>query len=620
MVRLVQPQEGMTVYDPTVGSGGFLIESRHYIEEQGQDSRNLALYGQELNGLTWSICKMNMILHDIPDAHIENEDTLTTPMFVENGYIKRFDRVLANPPFSQNYTRTNMQFPERFKFGFTPETGKKGDLMFLQHMVASLKDDGVMATVMPHGVLFRGGQEKVIREGIVKADLIEAIIGLPSKLFYNVSIPACVVVINKNKPEHLKNKILFINADREYGEGRNQNYLRPEDIEKIVTVFTGKKEIPKYSRLVDIEEIEDNDFNLNIRRYVDNSPDPEIEDVHAHLVCGVPKREVELYKEQFQKFSLSTGLLLKEKDGDGRYLEFREDVDEKSRLKEIIESADTVKATISKHREKLREWWYEVKSEIEGFHGNNDLWGFRNKAMKRLKENLLPLGSLDEFKIAGIFVNWWEELRYDFKTIVASGWSKRLIEDDRIKEKFFSQDMEEIEELESRIAEVEGELNELLEEVEDWDEEESGKKTASKVKNYLKGIVKDLRSTWQEFALKEASKWENLIRKIESKEKELKKLRKELKTKEEWLEEKVKEKRESLTEEEAKELLLEKFYDLISQQLERYLNAGKKELIKIFERLWDKYSVSLEQLKQERDEEVRKLDEFLVKVGYYGQE
>jgi len=189
---------------------------------------------------------------------------------------------------------------------------------------------------MPHGVLFRGGQEKVIREGIVKADLIEAIIGLPSKLFYNVSIPACVVVINKNKPEHLKNKILFINADREYGEGRNQNYLRPEDIEKIVTVFIEKKEIPKYSRLVDIEEIEDNDFNLNIRRYVDNSPDPEIEDVHAHLVCGVPKREVELYKEQFQKFGLSTGLLLKEKDE--KYLEFREDVDEKSRIKEIIES------------------------------------------------------------------------------------------------------------------------------------------------------------------------------------------------------------------------------------------------------------------------------------------
>ncbi|HGE70215.1 TPA: SAM-dependent DNA methyltransferase, partial [Candidatus Poribacteria bacterium] len=236
MVRLVKPQQGMTIYDPTVGSGGFLIESRQYIEATGQDYENLGLYGQEQNGVTWSICKMNMILHDIPDAHIENEDTLTTPKFIENGYIKRFDRVLANPPFSQNYSRANMEFKERFKYGFTPETGKKADLMFLQHMIASLKDDGIMASVMPHGVLFRGGQEKVIREGIVRDDIIEAIIGLPQKLFYNTGIPACIIVINKRKPQELKNKIFFINADREYGEGRNQNYLRPEDIEKIVTV------------------------------------------------------------------------------------------------------------------------------------------------------------------------------------------------------------------------------------------------------------------------------------------------------------------------------------------------------------------------------------------------
>ena len=391
MVRIVKPQEGMTIYDPTVGSGGFLIESRQYVEEQGKNAQNLGLYGQELNGLTWSICKMNMILHDILDAHIENEDTLTNPQFQENGYIKRFDRILANPPFSQNYSRANMQFPERFKYGFTPETGKKGDLMFLQHMIASLKDNGIMATVMPHGVLFRGGQEKIIREGIVRDDLVEAIIGLPPKLFYNVGIPACIIVINKNKPEYLKSKILFINADREYGEGRNQNYLRPEDMEKIVTVFDKKLEISKYSRLVDIGEIEENDFNLNIRRYVDNSPDPEIEDVHAHLLSGVPKREVELYREEFLKFGLSLYLLLKEKNE--KYLEFREDIAEKSRIKEIIESADTIKDTALKHRKELQEWWNEVKTEIEGFHRDNDLWEFRNRAMQRLKERLLPLGS-----------------------------------------------------------------------------------------------------------------------------------------------------------------------------------------------------------------------------------
>ena len=199
----------------------------------------------------------------------------------------------------------------------------------------------------------------------MRDDLVEAIIGLPPKLFYNVGIPACIIVINKNKPEYLKSKILFINADREYGEGRNQNYLRPEDMEKIVTVFDKKLEISKYSRLVDIGEIEENDFNLNIRRYVDNSPDPEIEDVHAHLLSGVPKREVELYREEFLKFGLSLYLLLKEKNE--KYLEFREDIAEKSRIKEIIESADTIKDTALKHRKELQEWWNEVKTEIEGF-------------------------------------------------------------------------------------------------------------------------------------------------------------------------------------------------------------------------------------------------------------
>jgi type I restriction enzyme M protein len=614
MVRLVKPQEGMTIYDPTVGSGGFLIESRQYVEAIGQDPRNLALYGQELNGVTWSICKMNMILHGIPDAHIENEDTLTTPKFIENGYIKKFDRILANPPFSQNYSRANMEFPERFKYGFTPETGKKADLMFLQHMIASLKDDGIMASVMPHGVLFRGGQEKAIREGIVRDDIIEAIIGLPPKLFYNTGIPACIIVINKRKPQELKNKIFFINADREYGEGRNQNYLRPEDIEKIVTVFERKLEIPKYSRLVDIKEIEENDFNLNIRRYVDNSPEPEIEHVHYHLLGGVPKEEIETYKAQIEKLDFTTNSLLVEKDS--KTLEFREDIKDKSDIKEIVESHEGVKNKFSTHFQKLNEWWLEVREEIKNFPGNNNLWKFRNKALESLKEKLLPLGVLDEFKVAGVFVNWWEELQYDFKTIVSSGWSNRLIEDERIAKKFFEKDLKDIEELESKISEIEGELNEILEEVEDWDEEEQGQKTSGKVINYLKDLVKDLRSSLQVHAIREAEKWEELIKKIEDKDKELKKLNKELRSINENLEDKITQKRNSLTDKEAEELILEKFNETIKQHLEKYLNAEKKELTKIFENLWDKYKVSLKQLREERDEEVKKLDEFLEKLGY----
>ncbi len=614
MVRLVKPKEGMRIYDPTVGSGGFLIEARQYVEEKGQNPRNLALYGQENNGVTWSICKMNMILHGIPDAQIENDDTLTNPKFVENGYIKQFDIVLANPPFSQNYTRANMNFPERFKYGFTPETGKKADLMFLQHMIASLKPDGIMATVMPHGVLFRGGQEKVIREGIVKDDLIQAIIGLPPKLFYNTGIPACIIVINKRKQDHLKNKILFINADREYGEGRNQNYLRPEDIEKIVTVFDNNLEIPKYSRLVDIKEIEENDFNLNIRRYVDNSPEPEIENVHYHINGYIPKQELELYKSQMKKFNISLDNLFIKIDKDS--LDFIPSIDEKSKIKEVIENYEEVKQTYDIHFQKLNEWWENVEKDIEAFAKNNNLWSFREKALEDLKESLLPLGVLDEFKIAGVFVNWWENLRYDFKTIVSSGWSKTLIDDEMIERKFFTKELEEIEEIESNIAQVEGELNEILEEVEDWDEEEQGQKTAGKVKEFLKETINDLLSSKQEAAIKEAQKWQDLIRKIDEKDKELKKLNKELKQKQQTLKESVKQKRETLTEEEAKLLLLEKFKESIKQELEKYINAEKKEVIKIFEKLWDKYKISLNQLIAERDEEVKKLNEFLKQLGY----
>jgi type I restriction enzyme M protein len=236
---------------------------------------------------------MNMILHNITRCTIENADTLEDPKFLDHGQIRKFDRVLANPPFSQNYSRASVKFPVRFR-EWCPETGKKADLMFVQHMLASLKTDGNMATIMPHGVLFRGGKEKLIRELFINDDVIEAIISLPPGLFYGTGIPACVLVMNKNKPDALRGKVLFINADREYAEGKNQNKLRPEDIEKIDFVFTQKRELPKYSRLVDKTEIvEKHDYNLNIRRYVDNTPDPEPEDVQAHLIGGVPETEVQ---------------------------------------------------------------------------------------------------------------------------------------------------------------------------------------------------------------------------------------------------------------------------------------------------------------------------------------
>ena len=318
MVRILKPRPGLSVYDPTCGSGGMLIISREFVEQSGGDPTNLRLCGQVNDASAWSICKLNMLLHGVPGADIQLADTLLHPMHRDGGELERFDRVIANPPFSQNYTRSNMEFPERFRWGWCPTSGKKGDLMFAQHMLAVCKPGGMVATVMPHGVLFRGGAEKEIRRKWLEQDLIEAVIGLPPNLFYGAGIPACILVLrpnlsgqplNPHKPVERRGQVLFINADAEFHAGRAQNYLRPEHIEKIVSTFDRFEDVPGYARRVALAEIGGpaNDWNLNIRRYVDNSPPPEPHDVRAHLRGGVPAAEVEAKRVLFDALGFDAG-------------------------------------------------------------------------------------------------------------------------------------------------------------------------------------------------------------------------------------------------------------------------------------------------------------------------
>ena len=332
--------------------------------------------------------------------------------------------MLANPPFSQNYSRANMRFPNRFR-EWCPETGKKADLMFVQHMLASLKSDGYMATIMPHGVLFRGGKEKLIRELLINDDVIEAIISLPQGLFYGTGIPACVLVCNKSKPDNLRDKVLFINADREYAEGKNQNKLRPEGHGENRLRVLQKREIPKYSRLVEKSEIADkHDYNLNIRRYVDNTPKPGPEDVQAHLIGGIPESEVEAQDADFTKFGLQSETLF-QPDRPG-YLAFHEAVVSKADIKGIIDGDPSVVHTLATHRNALEQWWTAARddfSELErANHGGRKMPEVRHQLLTALKDKFVPLGVLDEFKSAGVFVNWWQQIRYDLKAIVSMGW------------------------------------------------------------------------------------------------------------------------------------------------------------------------------------------------------
>jgi type I restriction enzyme M protein len=272
IVEILQPQEGMRICDPTCGSGGMLIQCAHYLEREGKNPKNLSLSGQEKNLGTWAICKMNMLLHGLPSSRIEKGDTIREPKLLKDGELMQFDRVIANPPFSLDDWGRELAERDpygRFRFGVPPKT--KGDLAFVQHMVSTTNTNGMVGVVMPHGVLFRGAAEGEIRKGMLQEDLVEGVIGLPTNLFYGTGIPAAILVLNRSKKADRKGKVLFIEASRDFKEGTAQNYLRDEDVQKIGKAFHAFKDVEKYARVVPVEEIEKNDFNLNISRYVETA-------------------------------------------------------------------------------------------------------------------------------------------------------------------------------------------------------------------------------------------------------------------------------------------------------------------------------------------------------------
>lgn len=339
VVELIQPQPGHSVYDPTCGSGGMLVESAHHIAKLPGgtligDRPNALLFGQEKNLGTWAIAKLNLYLHNMR-AEIERGDTLAEPKHLDGGYLKTFDRVIANPPFSAKAWWTPLELESeaaqdsegrdgkklrtpsykevsdpfgRFAYGVPPRG--YADLAFAQHMLASLKADGRMGIILPHGVLFRSGEEGKIREGLLfgtgaasggqPGDLIETIVGLPSALFYNTGIPACVLILNKRKPASLKGKVIIIDASRDYAEGKAQNSLRSEDIAYIAgthkAAFERQAEVENYCRVVTLDEIRSNDGNLNIARYIDNGEIEETVDIAATLahLTALAEEEVQI--------------------------------------------------------------------------------------------------------------------------------------------------------------------------------------------------------------------------------------------------------------------------------------------------------------------------------------
>ncbi|SIN90075.1 N-6 DNA methylase [Fibrobacter sp. UWB11] len=471
MGKILQPAQNASICDPTVGSGGLLINMKNFVEARYGSAKNLHICGQEVIDGTYKMCKMNMLFHGITDANIQLGDTLLHPKHVINGELEKFDIVVANPPFSQNYTKKDMEFTERFS-SFWMNTKKQADFMFVQHMVAILKDDGRMAVVMPHGVLFRGGEEMRYRTHLINEGLLECIIGLPEGLFYGTGIPACILIINK-KGASGRNGVFFINADREYKEGKNQNVLRPEDVEKISYVYLNKCEIEKYSRFVSKEELEKENYNCNIRRYIDNTPPAENQDVYAHLHGGVPAKEIEELGTLTNCYGNIEEVIFEanhSEHGEESYMNFAGDISTRDDIKTKLFNYIGYKNTRAEYDAILKNFWKSACKEISKLPETKDVYDLQKTLSSLFSEYLSAKNNpvLDEYQSRGAFAQYIEDLKSDFKSIAASGWNATLIPDEVILQSQAGDILEQLKEKKARRDEI----IEKFEEVAKFDDDE----------------------------------------------------------------------------------------------------------------------------------------------------
>lgn len=648
LINILDPAQDAEICDPAVGSGGMLIESFNYVQSKYGSARNLTLYGQEKNGTTWGLCKLNMLFHDILDAQIENGDTLNEPKHIEGGELKRFDVVIANPPFSQNYSTDDMKFKDRYQF-WMPKKGK-ADFMFVQHMISVLKSTGRMAVIMPHGVLFRSGEERKMRKWMIKRGFLEAIIGLPPALFYGTGIPASILVINRAGAEK-RREVLFINADHEYKEGKVQNTIRPEDIEKMAYVYRTKRTLDKYSRLVTAEELEKEEYNCNIRRYVDNSPPAEPHDVHAHLNGGIPLAEVEGLADYWKNYAGIREKLFK--PGKDRYAQFAPVIDGKEQIKKFLDESDELKSKHNAFAVNLAAWWKENLASLEALPVKQNVYDLYHAFSVTIAARISAMGILDEFKSRGAFASYWDTLFTDLRSVASSGWNAELIPDEEILESQFPEVLKELRDTEARRDELDAlfkEVNDLEEGA--WSEEDYEvfpKEELAEVKagikalgGELKEIERDIKNkTKQVKALKKAGEPYSAVEdeiaaltprvitlqeQIEAEEKritrhceldaELKACKKVIKEIKERKEKLVEEARKKIDEAEAKKLILARWERTLYATVEDYLAQYSRNLRSKLENLWEKYNQPLHSILKERDGASAELAGYLMELGY----
>jgi type I restriction enzyme M protein len=605
-----------TIYDPTCGSASLLIKGHD--EAKTATGKDLAIYGQENDLATWALAKMNMFLHDCPSAEVWKGNTLSSPHFTEKGGLKTFDFVVANPPFSSkawsNGVNTEHDPFGRFVFGVPPP--KNGDYAFLLHVLASLKSTGKGAIIMPHGVLFRGNVEADIRREIVRRGYIKGIIGLPPNLFYGTGIPACIIVFDKENAAARKG-IFMIDASKGYLKDGNKNRLREQDIHKIVDVFNKQTELPKYSRMVPHAEIEANEFNLNLPRYVDSSDPEDLQDIDGHLRGGIPDLDIADLDRYWQVFPNLKATLFAPFCRPGY-----------SALK--VTQAD-IKKTILGHSEfegfqksvtKLFERWKATQAPIL----KEIAVGDRPKVLiSALAEDLLATFQkaklLDPYDVYQHLMDYWAEtMQDDAYLLVTEGWeavldgkpNTDLIPTTLIIRRYFAADQAAIEQLETDRDAITRQVEELDEEHGGEDglladaKNEKGKLTKASVKARLEDIADDKDAGEERTALK------GYIVLIEKETAATKKVKEAVRA----LDARVAAKYGELSEDEIKTLVVDdKWMGTLAAVVQSELDRVSQALTGRIKQLAERYATPLPKLTGELEFLAARVNEHLKKMG-----
>lgn len=459
-----------TVYDPTCGSGSLLLKVGD------ETDKNVRLFGQEMDNATAALARMNMILHDNPTSTIVRENTLSTPLFKDGNQLKTFDYAVANPPFSFKSWGNGVKDPDEFgrfeNYGIPP--AKNGDYAFLLHIIRSLKTTGKGACILPHGVLFRGNAEAEIRTNIIRRGYIKGIIGLPANLFYGTGIPACIIVLDKENAENRKG-IFMIDASKGFVKDGNKNRLRAQDIHKIVDTFNKQLEIPKFSRTVSVAEIEKNEFNLNIPRYIDNQEVEDIQDIEAHLKGDIPTKDIEDLQNYWNVYpTLKTFLFSASKRKEYYVLKIAQEEIKHTIFShpEFTSYAKTMEATFATWKERntvlLKNITIDVKpKEIIHTVSEDILTTFG-------KTNLI-----DKYDIYEHLMEYWAETMQDDMYLIAlEGWKAELMPVEGKKgevdcdlvpkylviNRYFADEKKSIEELQAKLDSAIQEITEIIEE------------------------------------------------------------------------------------------------------------------------------------------------------------